>query len=120
VARGFFRSQDNQCLRASDVWRVETGRLESEGVVWVYMEGDSRGVELKGVPAIDFLMDNAPFMLEGRRMRWRRWDWALHNLAAHPLMQLLALCRLHRWAFAVHDYTIPRPKGAKHDEPKGS
>ena len=111
MIRQYLQTADSQWERA-EVHRFNTDKLESEGIVRVYLDG-GYGVKLRGVAAIDFLMDHAPYALEGKNLRWRRWDWAFHNFVAHPLMQLLAFCHLHRWAFAVHDYTIPRPKGIK-------
>jgi hypothetical protein len=111
MTRRFFR-HGNQCTRVDEVHHVDVGRLELEGKIYVAFLGGG-GFHLDGIEAIDFLVDNAPFMLEGRRMRWRRWDWAFHNLVAHPLMQVLAFCRLSKWAMAVHDCTIPRPMGIK-------
>lgn len=63
--------------------------------------------------AMELAMRTKPSVLEGKRLRWPRFLWVVHNLIAHPLMQVLALCRLYKWAFWVHDATVPRPTGAK-------
>jgi hypothetical protein len=42
-----------------------------------------------------------------------RRAWLVHNLLGHPVMQLLALLRLYRWAFWAHDATVPQPRGRK-------
>jgi hypothetical protein len=62
-----------------------------------------------GVQAIEIIMRLKPSALEGRRFRWQRHMWAMHNLLGHPLMQVLAFLCLHRWAIRVHDATVPRP-----------
>lgn len=49
----------------------------------------------------------------GLRMVWRRWDWALHNLVAHPLMQIMAWCGMGRQAVRLHDWSTPRPRGVR-------
>lgn len=36
-----------------------------------------------------------------------RWQWAPHNLFAHPLSEVLYQCGLEALADRVHDLTIP-------------
>lgn len=45
------------------------------------------------------------------RLLWRlgRFSWTLHNVVAHPLMELCYLIGAHRVAHIVHDATIPHP-----------
>jgi hypothetical protein len=64
----------------------------------------------EGIQAIEALMHLKPSAMEGRRLRWARHVWAFHNLVGHPVMQLLAFVGMRRWAIAVHDGTVPRPK----------
>jgi hypothetical protein len=39
--------------------------------------------------------------------------WAIHNLFAHPLMQILAWFRLYKQAIWIHNITVPKPRGFK-------
>lgn len=63
-----------------------------------------------GLDAIEFVMLVKPSAWEGRRLKWRKNVWIVHNLIGHPLMQILALIGLHKLAFFVHDSTVPKPK----------
>lgn len=63
-----------------------------------------------GVDAHDLVMRLHPSALEGRRLRWVRHAWAIHNLVGHPLMQLLVWLGQPKLALAVHDRTVPRPR----------
>lgn len=65
------------------------------------------------IDAMELAMSLKPSVLESRRLRWPKWAWLVHNFIGHPFMQVLALLRLYRAAFWVHDATVPRPTGAK-------
>jgi len=39
-------------------------------------------------------------------MRVKFW-WAIHNIVAHPLFELLSWLRLRKLGRAIHDYTVP-------------
>ena len=39
--------------------------------------------------------------------RLGRFKWALHNLVAHPLCEVLWQVGLHRASFWLHDATLP-------------
>lgn len=74
---------------------------------------DGRQVVATNIDALELAMCLKPSVLESRRLRWPKWAWLVHNLLGHPLMQVLALLRLYRLAFWVHDATVPRPSGAR-------
>lgn len=73
------------------------------------------GVEttLEGIDALEAAMLINPACLEGRRMRWARHAWLVHNLVGHPIMQVLVLLGMRRLALHLHDATVPRPLGAR-------
>ena len=68
---------------------------------------------LEGVDAINFIYRHCPHALEGKRLRWIKYGWAIHNFIGHPLMQLLCLFGFYKLGIKVHDATIPKPRGAK-------
>jgi hypothetical protein len=74
----------------------------------IHYEGKSE--EVTGIQAIEILMQLRPSALEGHRMRWVKGAWILHNVVAHPVMQLLALFKLYGPAMWLHDATVPKPK----------
>ena len=93
----------------SRVREVALERMEREGALTVFLDGDDAPLELTGADAVDFVMRVAPSFFEGRRFAWVRSAWALHNLIGHPLLQIFAWAKLTRLGLVVHDATIPRP-----------
>jgi hypothetical protein len=83
-------------------------RIELRGDVVVLAERDATEHVLDGFDAIEAVLLLAPQLLEGRRLRWRRHAWAIHNLIAHPAMQVAAWLGAPRIGMAIHDATIPR------------
>ncbi|HTK04169.1 MAG TPA: hypothetical protein VL500_01165 [Candidatus Eisenbacteria bacterium] len=94
-------------LNAASVRRIELGEIDRLRAV-IHHDGGVAVAE--GIQAIDALMALKPSALEGRRLRWARHAWAVHNLIGHPLMQVLAFLKCHRAAMRMHDGTVPRPK----------
>lgn len=94
------------------VTEVDTSEVETKLWVRVSVMGEDP-ITLKGPDTIRFLMVHYPSALEGRRLRWVRHAWALHNLVGHPLMQVLAWVRRPHLGVWVHDKTIPSPRGLR-------
>lgn len=92
------------------VLRVDASRLEAEGVLEVSLVGESEPVRVSGGHAVDLVMRLDPSFFEGRRFRHVRSSWAVHNLVAHPLLQLFAWAGRTRVGLALHDATIPLPR----------
>jgi hypothetical protein len=88
--------------------RVEIGNIENSEAVIVTDDGD-RFVAL-GFDAIEAVWLFKPSSVEGRRLRWKKGAWAFHNVVAHPLMQVLAWCRMPKLAIWLHDTTVPVPR----------
>lgn len=86
---------------------IDLTRVE-EAFIVVHYEGKAE--EVTGIQAIDILMQLRPSALEGHRLRWAKGVWILHNVVAHPVMQVLALLRLYGLAMWIHDVTVPKPK----------
>jgi len=78
----------------------------------VYMK-KSFPVEVEGLDAIDLVMAVKPSLFEGKRLRFPKHAWIVHNLIAHPLMQILALVGFRKQALWLHEVTIPRPIGKR-------
>lgn len=90
---------------------VDTADLENLRIVIHLHNGDE--VEAKGIDAFENVMMLKPSALEGRRFAFMKRAWMVHNLIGHPLMQILALLRLHKAAMWVHDKTVPTVYGAR-------
>ena len=74
---------------------------------------DGRVLLAYDIDAVELVMQLKPTLVEGHRLRWPKFVWFVHNTLGHPLMQALALVGLHKWAFWVHDATVPTPKGRR-------
>jgi hypothetical protein len=105
----FVRLQD-RLVRWEDIREVDLSQLARSGIVLVQTFDARPATELRGAEAIDFVMRVAPGFVEGKRFRWLRHGWALHNLIGHPLLQLLAWAGHTQAGLRLHDATIPRPR----------
>ena len=74
---------------------------------------DESKLTVDGMDALQLLMKLSPSILEGKRLRWPKFVWLVHNLIGHPIMGVLSLFGLYKWAFWVHDSTIPHAIGIK-------
>jgi hypothetical protein len=87
---------------------VDCARIEALEVTVHHRDGVDVAT---GPDAIDLVMALRPSALEGKRLRFARHAWAVHNLVGHPLLQILVWLGARRAGMAVHDATVPRPKG---------
>ena len=46
----------------------------------------------------------------------RRFQWAPHNLVAHPLMEILHQLGFHELSDKVHDVTIPKEDNSENNK----
>lgn len=99
---------EDRAIRAEDIVGIDAQSLEDLGVVYLWT--DDHVAKLDGVHAIQALYRLCPSLLEGKRLKYQRHAWLLHNLVGHPMMQLFAALGLYRAAFWFHDVTIPRPE----------
>jgi hypothetical protein len=106
-----FIRTDTQLLAVEHISRVDFLQIEAL-ILKVYCHDGSEH-EITGILALEAAMQLQPAMLEGKRLRWAKHRWALHNLLGHPLMQVFAWFRRYDWAMKVHDLTIPRPLGRR-------
>ena len=70
-------------------------------------------VEARDIEALDIVMQVKPSLVEGKRLKFAKHAWVIHNFVGHPLMQILAFFKMYSWAFYVHEATVPRPLGKK-------
>ncbi len=85
-----------------------SGLVTEEVVIVTTTEGDFIAT---GFHAIEAVMAIKPSAMEGRRLRWRKGAWAVHNMIGHPVMQILAWFGFGAAAVRFHDWTTPRPLG---------
>lgn len=66
-------------------------------------------IEAEGSDALELAMQTRPSVLEGKRLKFAKRAWLIHNLVGHPLMQFFALIGNYRKAFEIHEATVPKP-----------
>lgn len=105
-----FAKAGAQVFALAHIVEADFSRIEALEVTVHLVNGNT--LLATHIDALELAMLIKPEVLESRRLRWPKWAWLVHNLLGHPVMQVLALLRLYRWAFWVHDATVPRPTGA--------
>lgn len=107
-----FLKLDTKLIAIEDISSVDYSELESKyKITIVTKQGESAiATELN---AIECLMQLKPSALEGKRLRWAKRVWYVHNLIGHPVMQILAMLGFYKQAFWVHDVTVPKPTAFK-------
>ncbi len=103
-------------LKLDNIQTINHSRLISETIEVTLIDGSV--VEVTGFAALELIWLIKPSVLEGNPdIKWKKHMWAFHNLFAHPVMQLLAWCKLYKRAIWLHDITVPKPIGYKNDNP---
>lgn len=105
AAPRFIRARDRLISIESIRW-IDTADLEA-GLIVVHHDGEES--EISGTLAVEAILQLKPSALEGRRLRWLRRAWLLHNLVGHPLLMLLALLGRVDLGLRVHEATVPTP-----------
>jgi hypothetical protein len=103
----FFR-YGNILLPISHITSIHLDDLEKTGSIIVEIDY-GRIIKLTIVDSYDLLMQIKPSALEGKRLKWLRNKWLIHNLIGHPLMQLLAFFGFGKLGIKIHEATIPTP-----------
>lgn len=108
-----FLKMDEHLVSIDDIdWdnisSVDYSKIETEFKVTITTKQGVVAVATE-LNAIEVLMQIRPSALEGKRLRWAKRVWYVHNLIGHPLMQILAMFGLYKAAFWIHDKTVPKP-----------
>lgn len=102
-----FLSFNYKIVSSNRIAEIFCNKYLSEDYVIVTYR-DNLDIEfVKGVEALNLIMALAPNVLEGKRGKYRKHAWAIHNLIGHPLMQIFSWLGLAEAAIKVHDLTIP-------------
>jgi hypothetical protein len=101
----------DRSINTATIAEVDCSRIEDLIIVVKMKDGTMWGMD--DIDAINFVYQVCPVMFEGKKMKYPKLVWMVHNLIAHPLMQILALFKLYKWAFYIHDKTVPKPIGKK-------
>jgi len=109
-----FLKAGNEIIPLSRIDKIDIDQVEQEHVT---IHHGGKTSEAYGHDAIEAVMMLKPSALEGRRMKWHKHMWAVHNLVGHPLMQVLAWAHFYKAAIRVHDATTPVPQSGHIPKP---
>lgn len=104
---GQFVKTDTAVVAIDDISSIDCSQIEKLQVC-VYTK-TNQAYTATNLNAIELLMQTRPSALEGKRLKWAKFSWIIHNVFAHPLMQFFALLKMYKIAFWIHDSTVPRP-----------
>ena len=117
-----FIASDSGLISIETITYVDIDHLADNGYIDVTHGGQCS--RITGFFAIEAVMMLKPSALEGRRLRWQKNVWFVHNVVAHPLMQFVALAadlvrpfsailskRMQKTAMNIHDLTVPVSQG---------
>lgn len=92
----------------SVITKIDCTEIENLRVKLHLLAGDI--VTVEGLDAIEIVMKAKASLIEGKRFKFHKGMWIIHNMVAHPLMQILALMRLFKLAIWIHEITVPKPR----------
>ena len=98
----------NIVVAETDIRTIDLTHLENLRITVHLADGGS--VIVRDAKAVDVMMRLSPAVFEGRRLRFARHAWAVHNLIGHPLLQVLSWLGFTKLGLRVHDRTTPRPR----------
>lgn len=108
----FVKINNRKLVPVSHIINVDISELLSETVVVTLKDGSIEHVI--GFFALELIWLLKPSVLEGNpSVKWDKNMWVIHNMVAHPLMQILAWCKLYKQAIWIHDITVPKPIGIR-------
>ena len=90
---------------------LDCSRLEELIVTLTLKTGQV--IVAEDIHALELVMQVKPSMFEGKRLKWAKFVWFIHNIFGHPLTQIFSLFKCYRLAFWIHDVTVPKPLGKK-------
>jgi len=103
MTRNFVRAGD-KLIRTATITRIDCSRIEDLSVTVEHLGGVDVATGLDALEVVSLLRPSA---LEGKRLRFARHAWAVHNMVGHPLLQLCVWLGLRGLGFAIHDATVP-------------
>ena len=108
-----FFEVDGKIYKKDDIREIDISDIENLKIS-IFVNGTYiKPVDIEGIDAINFIYRCCPHVLEGKRLKWLKHRWFIHNFIGHPLMQLLSFFGCYKMAMKIHDCTIPKPIGEK-------
>lgn len=101
----------NKIVNANQIVKVDVEPYLRDGFIKIYrVDLPSYDYEVvSGPEAFTIIQTLCPAVLEGKRARYVKNSWAVHNLIGHPLMQIFSWLKLPALGIKIHDATVPEP-----------
>jgi hypothetical protein len=103
---------ENFLISKDEISLIDISKIENLEVSVTLKNGTV--LETKDILALELIMQIKPSAFEGKRLKWPKFVWIIHNLIGHPLTQIFALFKMYKLAFWIHDATVPKPLGKKY------
>lgn len=100
-----FVKTDSAVIAVNDISSIDCTRLKDLHISILTKQGLS--YTATRINALELILQIRPSALEGIGLQAPKLAWCIHNLIAHPMMQILALFHFYSLAFWVHDITVP-------------
>jgi len=105
-----FIHYNGRIINTDYIRQVDSISLVGKGYIRLIFT-DNRVPEIvEGPEAFNIVMTLCPSALEGKRAKYAKHAWAVHNLIGHPLMQICSWLKLTRLGIKIHDATVPEPE----------
>lgn len=103
-----FVHYNDRVVNTDKIDHIDAYGLVQFGSVYVYYR-DGGMESVNGPEAFNLVIRLCPPALEGKRAKYVRHAWAIHNLIGHPLMQIFSWLGFPRLGIKIHDITTPLP-----------
>ncbi len=101
---------NNKIWNTDSIKFVNCDEYLERGTVSVHFVHNYQFEIVGGPEALNIIQTLCPAVLEGKRAKYVKNSWAIHNLIGHPLMQVFSWLHLPALGIKIHDATIPEPK----------
>lgn len=104
-----FIHYNNKLVNTDNIQEIDITGLADKGFIRIRFRGTDMET-VSGPEAFDIVMRVCPSAIEGRRFKFNKNKWVIHNLIGHPAMQILSWLGKSKAALWIHDKTIPIPQ----------
>lgn len=100
---------NNKIVNSDFISKIDCEKLFSENYLTINLKDGTEEIVI-GTESINIIMRLCPAFLEGKRLKYIRNAWAIHNMVGHPLMQIFSWIGLPSLGIKIHDKSTPNPK----------
>ena len=102
-----FIKTDSDIISKDNIGSIDCSNIETLSVILTTKQNEK--FLATNLNAIELLLSTKPSAFEGKKLKWAKFMWIIHNVFAHPFMQIFALFKMYKFAFWIHDVTVPKP-----------